>query len=160
MQTTVEKHLAAINAGLVTKTNVIGLRKLINGMERMQHGWSVSPALARSVDEFCALNVEEILELRKPLVGGELKDSGIALLQSKRYRKRLERVQPSIRHIWSFQLIWFDRIGQRGEYAVPVYRCNFAAWDDRDGFFDFRNIPWQSGGKGPEIWNNRFGGWE
>lgn len=158
MQTMVEKHLAAINSGLVTKTNVIGLRKLINGLERMNAGWSVSPAFARSVDEFCALDVEEILELRKPHVGGELKDTGIDLLRSKRYRKRLERVQPIIGNIRSFQLVRFDRIGRRGEYAVPVYRCN--AWDNLDGFFDFRNIPWQSGGKGPEIWNTRFGGWE
>ena len=158
MQTTVQKHLAAINAGFVTKTNVIGLRKLINGMERMRDGWSVSPAMARSVDEFCALGVEEILELRKPYVGGDLVHSGIELLRSKRYRKRLERVQPIIGHIRSFQLIRFDRIWRRGEYAVPVYRCN--AWDDLDGFFDFRNIPWQSGGTGPEIWNTRFGGWE
>ena len=156
MQPTIERHLAAINSGLVTKTNVIGLRKLINGMERMQAGWSVSKALARSVDDFCAYDVEELLERRKPFVAGELVQSGIDLLRSKRYRKRLERVRAIVDDIRSFQLIRFDRIGRRGEYAVPVYRCNSWAGE----FFDFRQIPWQSGGKGPDIWNSFANDWE
>lgn len=57
-----------------------------------------------------------------------------------------------------FTLCGFDRIGQRGAYAVPVYQVWAkvpAKGDALDGgtyaAFCFKNVPWQSGGNGPEI---------
>lgn len=38
---TLQGHLAAIQSGEVTKTNVVGLRKAINLTERLAGGWRV-----------------------------------------------------------------------------------------------------------------------
>lgn len=46
-----------------------------------------------------------------------------------------------------FKLVGFDTIGRRGDMYTPVYR----AYDTQGRSFPFRNIPWQSGGNGPEI---------
>jgi hypothetical protein len=45
-----------------------------------------------------------------------------------------------IRRLSHFELIRFDRLGNRGRYSVPVYRA--VATDGRS--FAFRNIPWQT----------------
>lgn len=34
-------HMAAVQSGTVTKTNIIGIRKLLNGSIRRAQGWSV-----------------------------------------------------------------------------------------------------------------------
>jgi len=141
---TLARHLDAIVSGRVDKTNVIGMRKAINLAERKSGGWSVpkhAPTLAQT------FVLEEALAVHEPTVMGELHDTGLALLRSRRYAKRLAPVADIIHgsHV-AFRLVRYDRIGRHDEYAVPVYRCV--------GFgksFLFRNIPWQSGGNGPEI---------
>lgn len=151
-----QKHLDAIASGTVTKTNVIGIRKAINHIERLNAGWSGNRSAA-TVDEVFA--VEQALAEQRPRVGGELHDTGVKLLQSPRYRKRWQPWQSeAIAAIDHFRLVAYDRIGSRGQYSVPVY----AVWakippkgDALDGgsyeAFRFRNIPWQSGGDGPEV---------
>ena len=139
------KHLDDIKAGTVTKTNVIGIRKAINADERRARGYSVSSTCAKlSSSDVAAL--ERALADHEPRVTGELHDSGLKLLRSPRYRKRLESVADIIEHLDSFHLVAFDRIGQAGLYSVPVYRARGAGRS-----FLFRNIAWQSGGDGPEI---------
>lgn len=138
-------HMAAIKSGKITKTNVIGLRKILNADARRVNGWSASSTSPKYTrDEVIAL--ENALERHKPRVTGELHNTGLALLQSRRYRKRLADVQGIIDKLDSFRLVRFDRIGNRDENAVPVYRACAGR-----KFFTFRNIPWQSGGNGPEI---------
>lgn len=128
--------MAAIEAGTVTKTNVIGIRKAINHVERLRAGWSGNRS---NVTPEEADTLEEALRRHEPRVVGELHESGLKLLRSPRWRKRWnERQAAIIEHLDRFALVRFDRIGQTN--AVPVYR---AISNDR-GSFLFRNVPWQT----------------
>ncbi len=139
-------HLMAIQAGEVTATNVIGIRKALNAEARREAGYSVS----RTAPKLSGRELAEIeSELRRapPRVIGALHASGLKLLTDRRYHKRLQPVQAIIDDLAAFRLIGFDRLGRYEEYAVPIYRAETA--DGRS--FDFRNTPWQSGGNGPEV---------
>lgn len=143
-QSTFDRHMAAIKAGKVDKTNIFGLRKAINRAERLRAGWSVSRG---SISPEQADALELAIEAHQPTVIGELHETGLRVLRNPRYAKRLAPVAniigaPDV----AFRLTRFDRIGRRGEYAVPVYRVTA-----KEGSFIFRNIPWQSGGDGPEL---------
>lgn len=138
----VETHMAALRSGMITKTNVIGMRKAINHAWRITHGWRGNHLKATPTQVWALL---DLLDTARPIVKGELHDSGLKLLQSKRYAKRLEDLH--VERVAYFRLIRFDMIGDRGQYAVPVYQ---ATREDGSDFF-FRNVPWQSGGDGPEI---------
>lgn len=147
MNRTAQKHLTAIRAGSVDRSNVIGLRKLINASGRKARGYSVS-ATACTVDfDDLDLIVSELDKFR-PIVRGELHETGLKLLQSPRYAKRLECVRDVIEKITHFRLLRFD---EEGQTLVPVYQ---ACTGSRS--FVFRNIPWQSGGNGPEIQGREF----
>ncbi len=143
MTSTYEKHLDAIQSGSVSKTNVIGLRKAFNADLRRSNGWSV-PKSAMPADQ--VWNLYEAVEKVAPIVAGDLHDSGLSVLRNKRYRKRLADVQPIIDTLQRFRLCGWEFIGQRGQYAVPVYKA-----EGKAGSFRFINIPWQAGGKGPDI---------
>jgi hypothetical protein len=134
---TAKKHLDAIASGRVTKSNVIGIRKAINHVERLRAGWSGnrSNVTPEQCDE-----IEAALERRQPLVIGELHESGLALLRSKRYAKRLANYVDVIGNLKAFHLVRFDRIGRDGSHAVPVYRATAGG----ENFFYFRNVPWQT----------------
>lgn len=138
-------HLESIKAGTVTKSNVIGIRKAINAMERRAFGASVSSTAPKLTSRDVAA-IERALADVEPIVTGELHDSGLKLLRSPRYRKRLESVRDIIENLESFRLVAYDRIGRSGTHSVPVYRATGGGRS-----FLFRNIPWQSGGDGPEI---------
>lgn len=145
-----ETHIAAIASGTVTKTNVIGLRKSLNGYERIRSGWSqnrIAPITAEQAEQ-----VTDMLADIKPRVAGELHDSGKAMLQNKRYRKQLANAASIIADIDHFRLVGYDYIGNRGDNAIPVYR----AYDTKGASFPFRVIPWQSGGTGPEIVSSNY----
>lgn len=147
--TTTQKHLEAIAAGSVTKTNVIGLRKALNTYARKTGGWSLSTTAPKVTAKELRRALNELAK-RKPLVSGELHDTGVALLTNRRHRRKLESVQPIVENLKAFRLLGFDFIGRQGAYAVPVYQA-----ESTDGkTFTFRNIPWQSGGNGPEILTN------
>lgn len=142
----IAQHVAAIAAGEITKTNVIGMRKAINTATRLSQGWSVSRT-APAVTTEDANRLEDLLSEHKPRVTGELHESGIKQLQAKRYRRQLESVADIVTDLDHFRLVGYDCRGRHGEYAVPVYRAY-----SRDGkSFPFVNVPWQSGGNGPEI---------
>lgn len=147
MNKTAQKHLNAIRSGFVDRSNVIGLRKLINASERKASGYPVS-VTSCALDRHDLELIEDALNDCKPIVLGDLHDSGLALLRSPRYAKRLQDLRGFIARIHVFRLVRFDRLGSRGLQCVPVYRC-----EDIEGshLFTFRNIPWQSGGNGPEI---------
>lgn len=147
MNKTAQKHLAAINAGTVNRTNIIGLRKLINAGERKAQGWSIG-VTASAIDMDSLDAIETAISERLPLVSGQLVQTGIALLTNKRYAKQLSYVGDKVHQVAQFRLAWFDRLGRHGCHSVPVYR----AYDSAGCYlFTFRNIPWQSGGNGPEI---------
>lgn len=142
---TLERHVAAIQAGSITKTNVIGIRKIINAMEK---GWRSQRGILWDTDE--VFELEQLLQDREPHVVGELHDTGVKLLRSPRYAKRWNEKQAGIiARLHHFSLVRFDRIKPRGYgwISVPVYRAVDATGQN----FLFRNIPWQSGGNGPEI---------
>lgn len=136
------RHLKAIKADAVTKTNVIGLRKALNHQARLDRRLSGNRC---NVTPQEVQWLEEALERDQPRVVGELHDSGLKLLQSRRYRKRLEAVADIIANLDCFRLIGFEMIDDL--HHVPVYRA--IAKDGRK--FKFRNVAWQSGGDGPEI---------
>lgn len=138
MSPTFKKHLAAIEAGEVTKTNVIGIRKAINHVERLRAGWSGNRS---NVAPHEADALEVALAQREPRVLGELHDSGLKLLRSPRWRKRWnERQAGIIERLDHFSLVRFDRIGASGIQAIPVYRAVATTGQS----FLFRNIPWQT----------------
>lgn len=154
---TFAKHLAAIEAGEVTRANIIGIRKLLNGAVRRANGWSVGMTTPLgTLDQ--ADEILDAIRKHRPRVIGELHTGGLAVLRSKRHAKRLAEFAPSIAALDHFRLVDFNQLGRDGAYSVPVY----SAWstippkgDALDGgtyeAFRFRNIPWQSGGNGPEI---------
>lgn len=130
----IERHLAAIASGHVTKTNVIGIRKALNGaFKRERWGWQSGPTFAD------VKPLHEALEAHEPIVSHELDASGRKVLDSRRYRKRWTVAQRAIiDSLWGFKLVRYDDIG-RGHH-IPVYR---AIGTNGDSFL-FRNIPWQT----------------
>lgn len=136
--TTLEKHASAIERGAITKSNVIGIRKLINAAERRGQGYSVSrTAAVATVTETLALR--RLIAEREPRVQGELHESGLKVLRNPRYAKRWnEREATIISRLHHFRLVGFDIVGR--DHATPVYR----AVDPVGQSFIFRNIPWQT----------------
>ena len=135
---TFAKHLAAVKSGEITKSNVIGIRKAMNAYERKARRYSVSPTCPNWTAAQIA-EIERALDLHRPLVTGGLHETGLALLRSPRYRKRLESVAGIVAALDHFRLVRFDYLGN-GLHRVPVYQA--IARDGRR--FTFRNIPWQA----------------
>lgn len=144
MTPTAKRHMAAICSDAIAKTNIIGLRKAFNAFERSRAGYSVSRTAPNiTADEYSAL--ERAVEEKQPRVVGELHDSGIKLLQNPRNARRLAPVADIIADLACFRLIGFGWLD--ATHCVPQYRA--IARDGRK--FAFQNVPWQSGGNGPEI---------
>lgn len=142
MSKTFEKHLAAINRGEVTRSNIIGLRKAFNAYDRASRGYSVSrtaPVITDRQIDMANAQIERV----QPTVIGQLHESGLKVLRNPRYAKRWTDEQRAIINypLVTFRLVRFDWIGPRFSHCVPVYK---AVGDERMGSFTFRNIPWQS----------------
>ena len=136
MSKATQRHLAAINHGQVTKTNVIGIRKALNAFYRLKEGWSVSSTCPKiSYDEMRELNAS--LEAKRPIVRGDLHASGVRLLYDRRNKKRLAAVADKVAALCGFSLVGFVDV-HRGHH-VPVYE----AWGNA-GKFTFYNVPWQA----------------
>jgi hypothetical protein len=140
------KHIEAIRSDAVTKTTVIGLRKTLNADQRRASGWSVGRTTP-AVDTDTVQQAIDMIETKQPLVVGALHDTGVAVLTNKRYRKQLHPYHDVIDNLVSFHLIGFEPIGRRGEQVTPIYRATGKFGTS----FTFINIPWQSGGNGPEV---------
>lgn len=147
MHATAKRHLEAINRGFVTRSTVIGLRKAFNAYERNRLGWSIgATAPLWSRPDLDA--VAEAIEQAQPPVAKDdpLHAGGLAVLRNPKYEKRWTPAQRQIiGDLDRFELVrmdYFDHV-----HTVPVFRA-VASWG---GSFLFRNIPWQSGGNGPEI---------
>lgn len=141
---TYKRHLRAIRGDAVAKANIVGMRKALNQQARKDSGLSVNnnPKITEEEVQWLELAIAR----EQPKIIGELHDSGIKLLSNRRYRNRFTDIQRDIiANIDCFRLIgyeWLDNL-----HCVPVYRA--IAKDGRK--FKFRNVPWQSGGNGPEI---------
>ena len=145
MNRTVKRHLKAIKSDAVDRSNVIGLRKIYNTIAREDSGYSVSSTAPKVTAEEFELLATALGE-HEPRVVGALHDSGLKLLQSRRYRSRFTDWQREvIANLKEFRLTAFEEIDSY--HHVPVYR---AIAPNRRTFL-FRNVPWQSGGRGPEI---------
>jgi len=134
---TAARHLAAIESGEVTKSNVIGIRKILNHVARLRNGYSGnrSNATRADADSLCAA-----IHKHRPRVAGELVETGRKLLLSPRYRKRLASVADIIAELDHFELIAFPHYDSGYFYTAPIYRAV-----SRDGRgFNFRNLPWQA----------------
>jgi hypothetical protein len=136
-------HQQAIVAGKVTKTNVIGIRKLLNKTHQEARGWGKQRSPLGTIEQ--ADNLLSSLRFNCPLVEGELVETGKQLLRDKRYKKRWSSGQQQmIDNLEGFRLVDFVEIGNSHWY--PVY----ATVGDGEAF-KFYNVPWQSGGDGPQI---------
>lgn len=140
---TAQRHLDAIRSGRVDKSNIIGIRKAINHVERLRRGFRGHRS---NVTRLEVNDIERTLNSHWPIVVGELHETGLKLLCSSRYKRRLEPYAHIIANITQFRLVRFNRIGKFGMYVLPVYCA-----DSPEGSLFFQNIPWQSGGNGPEI---------
>lgn len=144
MDKTAKKHFDAIQRDSVTKTNIIGIRKLLNATSRKTQGYSISCTAPKAsfadADEILAA-----IHKTKPIVSGELHASGLRLLRNKRYKRRLQKVAAIVADILCFRLVGFEEID--GSKWYPVYE----AIAKNGARFSFYHIPWQSGGEGPEI---------
>ena len=144
--TTIEKHLAMLRSGVVDKTTVAGLRKALNALERRERGYSVSRT-STCMTEGERDYVDMLLIDKKPKVVGALHDSGVALLRNKRYARQLAGVKHVVDDLQEFRLVEFQYVGQYMDKVTPVYR----AINSHGEHFDFTNLPWQSGGNGPQV---------
>lgn len=148
METAFEKHMTAIRNGSVAKSNVTGLRKLLNAMGRISQGYSVShQAEVNEIDHADAQCLFKLLAARKPRVTGELLVSGLGVLSNPRNRKAFLVVSDMVPEVDSFRLVGFRTIGDGGPHYTPVYR----ACTPEGPWFEFTNVPWQSGGRGPHV---------
>lgn len=147
---TFEEHMKAIQSGELTKRNVISLRKAINADERRRAGYSVSSTAPKQLSESQWEKIMDALARVKPKVVGELHESGMKLLKSKRYKRQLESVSEIIEELESFHLVGFDILGEG--YAVPVYRAKGASGKS----FPYSCRSWQSGGNGPQIESGNY----
>lgn len=142
LSATAKRHLRAICSDNVTRTNIIGLRKIFNHHARLSAGLDGNRCNVTAEE---ARKLEAALYERQPLVTGALHDSGLAILRSRRYAKRLASYADQIAQIYGFRLIgfyWIDPL-----HCIPQYRAMC-----RNGrHFSFIVQPWQSGGNGPEI---------
>jgi len=137
-------HLADIKRGVVTASNVHGIRMALNAAYRIAHGHSTSAATRYTAP--LADEMRQAIRCYHPTVTGPLHTSGLAVLRSKRWRNRFTAEQLAIiddSHVRLDLVEWIDI--NRGAH-VPVYRViGFK------GSFKFYNIPWQSGGNGPQT---------
>lgn len=150
----IETHFAAIKSGTVDKTVVIGLRKALNTFSRISAGYSVSKTSPKITDEEVN-QIADLLAEHRPRVVGELHESGLALLQGKRYRKQLASVADIIAELDHFALVGFEEIFAhhgRLSFHFPVYRARGKSGRS----FPFYVVPWQSGGNGPELANPNY----
>jgi hypothetical protein len=142
---TFNRHMTAIADKRIERTNIIGMRKMINVSLRADYGLSNSP-MATVVPISDIDSLYQAIYNNRPTVLGELHDSGVKLLQNRRYKNRWTSAQQfTIDRIAQFQLVdWFS-VGRF--HVTPVYRViGF------DGVpFDFHNLSWQSGGNGPTV---------
>lgn len=139
------RHLVAINAGTVTRSNVIGLRKALNANARRERGLSASRTCPTTTAEELEI-IQAAIAARKPSVAGDLHETGLKALRNPRYAKRLGDVS----RVSEFRLAGFEWIDDL--HAVALFEAH---GKDHRGFtthlFTFRNVAWQSGGNGPEI---------
>jgi hypothetical protein len=147
MKTAVQCHIDAIRSGSVTKTNVVGLRKMLNNLERSSRGYSVSSRASLMSNDERDLILDHLLPNIRPLVIGELHDSGKRLLKNRRYEKKLSSVYEIILDLKEFRLVGFDYVGPYGMQVTPVYR----AYDSKGKSFPYCCLSWQAGGNGPEL---------
>ena len=77
---TTAKHLAAIRAGEVDRSNVNGIRKLLNGAARREAGYPVGMSTPKGTMEEADEVLAE-LEHRRPKVVGDLHETGLKLLR-------------------------------------------------------------------------------
>lgn len=137
-------HLEAIRAGLVTRTNVIGLRKALNADWRRAAGWSVSQVAPLLRGEELDQIITELKD-RRPRVDDDLFASGAARLRDRRYRDRWTRGEADIiADLACFRLVRFEQFNR---VFCPVYQ----AVGTGGGTFLFYCPSWQSGGDGPSI---------
>lgn len=147
MNKSVIRNLEAIKAGVVDKTNIIGIRKALNAVARLAQGYSISRIYngleVGDDDELVAA-----INKKAPRVIGDLAESGLAVLRNKRNRRKFTDDQHSIiENFDHFELADFYDYGHRLSSFTPVYRV--VAKDGRS--FDFYNLAWQSGGDGPQV---------
>jgi hypothetical protein len=86
-----------------------------------------------------------------PYANEDLLKSGLAVLRNPRNRRNLARVADIVPDVVSIRLVDYSLQEHTRGYFVPIWRAETA--DGR--WFSFRNIPWQSGGNGPEVFNVR-----
>jgi hypothetical protein len=152
MDKTAKRHLAAIHAARVDKSNMVGIRKILAHVDRLRHGYSGNRSNATPAD---ADALETALGACRPAVLGELHTTGLKTLRNPRYAKRFNEEERCIIESASavFQLLRFDRVRKNRMATIqPVYRIS----DDRGRYFVFRNVAWQSGGDGPEVQGRDF----
>lgn len=136
---TFEKHMRAVQSGRIDRANVIGIRKAFNAYEREAAGYGASRTSPKwTREEVTAMH--SAIGQWPPYIKGELRDSGLKLLQSPRYAKRLAPVAAKIPWISAFRLARFDAIDPKELHWIPVYH----AFDGGQLLFTFRNIPWQT----------------
>lgn len=151
-QKTFNRHLITIQRGSIDRSTVIGLRKAFNARARKNAGWSIGMTSAL-MSQMEVNQLHNAIEAIEPRCLGELHTGGLKVLRSPKYAKRLASVAQIVHaDDLTFRLIRFDMIGTHSQYACPMYRA--VSLDH--GSFIFRNIPWQSGGKGPEIYGKDF----
>lgn len=146
MSKAIQRHIAAIQSGAVERTNVIGIRKALNADARVRVGFRTGPTSPKISDDALAELMFE-LDRTRPRVIGDLHHTGLKLLRDRRYAKRLADYSDLIEWPSHFELWGWHSFGRWGTYHAPIYRLV----GQNGGSFKFMNIPWQSGGNGPEI---------
>ena len=139
-----ETHMKAIESGKLEKTNIIGIRKALNANLRRLQSWSTG-CTSPNITDSQVMQLHDTIMCVKPIAIGEMHDSGVKQLQSKRYKNRwTDRQAAIIADIDRFQVLFFTELNN---HYYPVFLCTGKNGES----FTFYNIPWQSGGNGPEI---------
>lgn len=139
---TFKRHMASLQSGQISRSNIIGLRKAFNAdAQRPYQGRTSSKINSAHVEAYW-----QAISDYKPEVTGDWLESGKAQLASKRYRSRWNPRQAAIiADIATIQLVGIDWIDNR--HCTFIYRATGRNGDT----LTYINTPWQSGGNGPTV---------
>lgn len=144
-----DKHLAAVRAGMVDGSNIRGIQKALNAAWRAERGYSISSTSPKWAEvPGCIRTLKKAIRNAQPRIAGDLDRSGRKLLQSPRYADRFKGSDARvIADLDRFELVAFGEFSPHSGLHHPAFRAVGRGGES----FVFVNVPWQSGGNGPEI---------
>lgn len=143
---TFEKHWHAITARkVVSRSNIIGIRKALNNAARWEAGWSCNKGM---IDPERAAQLLSAVYRHIPAVDGQQLAFGRAYLRKPRNMRKLTDYQRDIVTSDAPLIFLVDYLEGPNRTFRPVFRVERLYGG---GHFCYTVTPWQAGGDGLEV---------